>query len=80
VTQEEFGAVDGRQMKKSTLGRGMDVSDQRRERGKMVLIAAMLGAAVLILSGCETLRGAGRDLQAAGDRVSSIVNKVNFLW
>ncbi|MBU6412941.1 MAG: entericidin [Planctomycetes bacterium] len=39
-----------------------------------------VGVALLILSGCETLRGAGRDLQSAGDRMHTIVNRVNFLW
>lgn len=49
-------------------------------RTRVLAVTLGLGTVLLILSGCETLRGAGRDLQAAGDRMSNIVNRVNFLW
>ncbi len=49
-------------------------------RTRLLVMTLGLSAAVFILSGCETLRGAGRDLQSAGDRMHTIVNRVNFLW
>jgi predicted small secreted protein len=58
-------------------------SNLRLGRSRKLVIVGWtvgLGVTLLVLSGCETLRGAGRDLQSAGDRMSNIVNKVNFLW
>lgn len=64
-------------------GGGMETSPRGRiemGRNRLLAVTLALGAVLMILGGCETLRGAGRDLQAAGDRMSNIVNRVNFLW
>lgn len=47
---------------------------------KRTVVLLGIAAVFAVLTGCETLRGAGRDLQAAGDRMHTIVNRVNFLW
>lgn len=54
----------------------MSISPKTGTNARMIiaLATAALGAATLLASGCNTVKGVGKDIETAGDKTQKAIN------